>query len=67
MAANLLERVRNRLNKEATEKELDTGRRKNVSSWEQYHERVGESKGLRRALEIVMEEAKAINVEEDGG
>lgn len=63
----LIERVKQRLEKEATQSEVNTGRRKNVQSWEQYNEKVGYSKGIRAALEWILDEARKVNQSEDAG
>lgn len=63
MPTSLLESLFAALEKEATGWEQDTGRGK--GGRDKYEERVGVSKGLRRAIEVVRETAKAVNTEDD--
>ena len=59
----LLESILRALEQEANTLESETGRGKGGK--DKYEERVGVSKGLRRAAQIVDETAKAVATEED--
>lgn len=61
--ASLLDTAVRALEEEALRWELETGRGKGGK--DRYDERVGVSKGLRRAIDVVREAAKAVNEEDD--
>lgn len=63
MSVSLLDSIFAALEKEATEWEKATGR--GQGGKDKYDERVGVSKGLRRAIDVVRDTAQAVNEDDD--